>query len=38
MVQQISAKMMDGLVAYDRKLDPIPALATAWSIRTTPAR
>jgi peptide/nickel transport system substrate-binding protein len=32
MVQQISAKMMDGLVAYDRKLDPIPALATAWSV------
>jgi peptide/nickel transport system substrate-binding protein len=31
MVQQISAKMMDGLLAYDRKLDPIPALATSWS-------
>jgi peptide/nickel transport system substrate-binding protein len=32
MVQQISAKMMDGLVAYDRKLDPIPALAIAWTV------
>jgi peptide/nickel transport system substrate-binding protein len=32
MVQQISAKMMDGLVAYDRKLDPTPALATAWTV------
>ena len=32
MVQQISAKMMDGLVAYDRKLDPMPALATSWTV------
>ncbi|MCE9659072.1 MAG: ABC transporter substrate-binding protein [Burkholderiales bacterium] len=32
MVQQISAKMMDGLVVYDRKLDPMPALATSWTV------
>ena len=32
MVQQISAKMMDGLVAYNRKLDPMPALATSWTV------
>ena len=32
MVQQISAKIMDGLVAYDKKLDPTPALATSWTV------
>src|SRR6478609_1697417 len=32
MVQQISAKIMDGLVAYDKKLDPVPALATSWTV------
>jgi len=32
MVQQISAKMMDGLVAYDKKLDPQPSLATSWNV------
>lgn len=31
-VQQVSAKMMDGLVSYDDKLAPQPALATAWAI------
>jgi peptide/nickel transport system substrate-binding protein len=32
MVQQISAKMLDGLVVYDKKLDPMPALATSWTV------
>ena len=31
-VQQVSAKMMDGLVSYDDKLAPHPALATAWTL------
>ena len=32
MVQQISPKMMDGLVAYDREMNPIPSLATEWKV------
>ena len=31
-VQQVSAKMMDGLVSYDDKLAPHPALATVWTL------
>jgi peptide/nickel transport system substrate-binding protein len=30
MVQQISPKMMDGLLAYDRDMKPIASLATEW--------
>ena len=32
MVQQISAKMMDGLLSYDKKFNPIGALATEWQV------
>ena len=32
MVQQISAKMMDGLLAYDKRFDPQPSLATSWQV------
>jgi peptide/nickel transport system substrate-binding protein len=32
MVQQISAKMMDGLLAYDKNFDPLPSLATSWQL------
>jgi peptide/nickel transport system substrate-binding protein len=31
-VQQISSKMMEGLLSYDSKLAPQAALATAWQI------
>jgi peptide/nickel transport system substrate-binding protein len=32
MVQQISTKMLDGLLAYDKNLEPMPALATEWKV------
>ncbi|RZJ03186.1 MAG: ABC transporter substrate-binding protein, partial [Rubrivivax sp.] len=32
MVQQISAKMMDGLVSYDKDFEPVAALATSWQV------
>lgn len=32
MVQQISTKMLDGLLAYDKKFEPLPALATEWKV------
>jgi peptide/nickel transport system substrate-binding protein len=32
MVQQISAKMMDGLLAYDKHFDPQPSLAKSWQV------
>lgn len=32
MVQQISTKMLDGLLAYDKKFEPMPALATEWKV------
>lgn len=32
MVQQISTKMLDGLLTYDKKFDPAPALATEWKV------
>jgi peptide/nickel transport system substrate-binding protein len=32
MVQQISAKMMDGLLAYDKNFDPHPSLAESWQV------
>jgi peptide/nickel transport system substrate-binding protein len=31
-VQQVSAKMMDGLLSYDQDLAPQPALATSWEL------
>jgi len=32
MVQQISTKMLDGLLAYDKNFEPMPALATEWKV------
>lgn len=32
MVQQISAKMMDGLLSYDKGFEPVAALATGWQV------
>jgi peptide/nickel transport system substrate-binding protein len=32
MVQQISTKMLDGLLAYDKNLEPMPSLATEWKV------
>ena len=32
MVQLVSPKILEGLVVYDRNLDPRPSLATAWKI------
>ena len=32
MVQQISTKMMDGLLAYDKTFEPMASLATAWTV------
>lgn len=32
MVQQISTKMLDGLLAYDKNFEPLPALATEWKV------
>jgi peptide/nickel transport system substrate-binding protein len=32
MVQQISTKMLDGLLAYDKNFEPMPALATDWKV------
>jgi len=32
MVQQISTKMMDGLLAYDKTFEPMPSLATEWKV------
>jgi peptide/nickel transport system substrate-binding protein len=31
-VQQVSSKMHDGLLAYDEHFDPQPSLATAWEV------
>ena len=32
MVQQISAKMMDGLLSYNKDFEPVAALATSWQV------
>ncbi|WP_082512547.1 ABC transporter substrate-binding protein [Afipia sp. Root123D2] len=32
MVQQISTKMLDGLLTYDKKFDPMPSLAIEWKV------
>jgi peptide/nickel transport system substrate-binding protein len=32
MVQQISAKMMDGLLSYNKDFEPVAALATGWQV------
>src|SRR5690606_39742474 len=31
-VQQISAKMLDGLVTYSKDFEPMPSLATGWEV------
>src|SRR5665213_2112832 len=32
MVQEVSPKMLEGLVVYNKSLEPRPALATSWTI------
>ncbi|RAH99250.1 ABC transporter substrate-binding protein [Acuticoccus sediminis] len=32
MVQQISPKMLEGLIGYDKEFNPTPSLATAWEL------
>ncbi|MFC5508604.1 ABC transporter substrate-binding protein [Bosea massiliensis] len=36
--RKLSAKVIEGLLSYDEKLDPKPQLATAWSIDPTGTR